>query len=146
MKCMRFALLPLLLIAWSGEWRLMSAPQAGGPQSLIRSIADSSWDGAMGDAAKGNSPAQLKIVLQKGNLTGFLAYDGYEETLSVTISAPSSIRLKGISYRDLQHGSRPFNLDTLSAELSQDGRRLTGTAIDTQGTRSRFEFRRTSAR
>jgi len=142
MKCIRFGLLPFLLIAWSGVGRLMSAPQASTPQSLVRSIADSTWDDAMGDVAKGNSPAQLRIVLQKGSLIGFLTYDGFEETLSVSVSAPSSIRLKDVSFRDLQRAGRGFNLELFSAELSQDGRRISGTT----GTRSRFEFRRVNAK
>jgi hypothetical protein len=99
-------------------------------------------DGAMGDVAKGNSPAHLRIVLQKGNLTGFLTYDGFEETLSVSVSAPSSVRLKDVSFRDLQRVGRGFDLESLSAELSQDGRGISGTA----GTRSRFEFRRVNAK
>ena len=87
-----------------------------------------------------DSPAQLKIVLQKGKLIGYLTYEDFEETLAVTVSAPSKIQLKGVSVRDLQGAGRGFDLETLNAELSPDGRRLSGTT----GTRSRFEFRRKS--
>ena len=138
MKHIRVGLLPVLLMAYLGAGRLMSAPQSNAEQNLTRAIADSSWNGAMGDVAKGSSPADLKIVLQKGKLTGLLTYAGFQETLSVPVSAPSSIRLKGVSVRDLQGARRGFDLETLNAELSQDGRRLSGITE----TRSRFEFRR----
>jgi hypothetical protein len=140
MNYLRWSLFPLLFIAWCVEPGLMCAPQASSSETLIRSIADSSWNGAMGDVAKGNSPAQLRIVLQKGKLIGYLTYDDFEETLAVAVSARSKIQLKGVSVRDLQGAGRGFDLETLNAELSQDGRRLSGTT----GTRSRFEFRRKS--
>jgi hypothetical protein len=131
-----------LLMAYSGGLRLMSAPQGTAEQNSARSLADSSWDGAMGDAAKGNSPAQLKFAMQKGKLTALLTYAGYEETLSVTITGPSTIQMKGVSYRDLQNEHRRFNLDTMNAEVSLYGKRLSGTSSDNEGGRSRFEFRR----
>jgi len=137
MKSTRLGLLPLLLTAYLGAGRLMSAPQLNPEQNLARAIADSSWNGAMGDVAKGSSPADLKIVLQKGKLTGFPTYAGFEETLSVTVSAPSAFAKKGDSVRDLQGARRGFDLETSNAELSQDGRRLSGTTE----TRSRFKFR-----
>jgi hypothetical protein len=130
-----------LLMAYNGGLRLMSAPQGTAEQNSARSLADSSWDGAMGDAAKGNSPAQLKFAMQKGKLTALLTYAGYEETLSVTITGPSTIQMKGVSYRDLQNEHRRFNLDTMNAEVSLYGKRLSGTSSDNEGGRSRFEFR-----
>jgi hypothetical protein len=131
----------LLLMAYGGGLRLTSAAQGTAEQNSARSLADSSWDGAMGDAAKGNSPAQLKFVQQKGNLTALLTYAGYEETLSVTVTGPSTIQMKGVSYRDLQNEHRRFNLDMMTAEISLYGKRLSGTSTDNQGGRSRFDFR-----
>jgi hypothetical protein len=132
----------LLLMVYGGELRLTSAAQGTAEQNSARSLADSSWDGAMGDAAKGNSPAQLKFTQQKGNLTALLTYAGYEETLSVTVTGPSTIQMKGVSYRDLQNEHRRFNLDMMTAEISLYGKRLSGTSTNNQGGRSRFEFRR----
>jgi hypothetical protein len=154
MQCVRWAWLPLLLMASLGNGRLVSAPQAGAPQNQGRSLADSIWRGAIGDAAKGNSPAQLRMVLQNGNLTGILTYDGYEETLTITVSAPVStkvsapaaIRMKGVSFRDLQHSGRNFILDTFSGEVSPDGGQIRGAAVDAQGTRSRWEFARVNGK
>lgn len=94
----------------------------------------------MGDAAKGNSPAQLRFVQQKSGLTALLTYAGYEETLSVTVTEPSTIQMKGLSYRDLQNEHRPFNLDMVNAEILLYGKRLSGTSTFDQGGRSRFEF------
>jgi hypothetical protein len=131
-----------LMMASDGELRLMSAPQGTAEQNSARSLADSSWDGALGNAAKGSSPAQLKFEQQKGSVTALLTYAGYEETLTVTVTGPSTIRMKGVSYRDLQNGHRRFNLDTMNAEVSLYGKRLSGTSSDNQGGRSRFEFRR----
>ena len=132
----------LFLMASGGAARLMSAAQGSAEQNSARSLADSSWDGAMGDAAKGNSPAQLKFVQQKGSVMALLTYAGYEQTLSVTVTGPSTIQMKGVSYRDLQNGHRRFNLDTMNAEVSLCGKRQSGTSSDNQGGRSRFEFRR----
>ena len=137
-KYTRVGLLALLLISPVAQLRSMAEPQSDSEQDLFRSLADSSWDGAMGDVAKGNSPAQLRIILEKGKLTGLLTYDGFEETLSVTLSPPSAVRFKGVSYRDLQGEHRTFDLDTLNAEISLYGKRLSGRT----DTRSRFEFRR----
>jgi hypothetical protein len=120
----------------------MSAPQGTAEQNSAGSLADSSWDRAMGDAAKGNSPAQLKFVQQKDSLMALLTYAGYEETLTVTVTGPSKIQMKGVSYRDLQNERRRFNLDTMNAEVSLYGKRLSGTSSDNEGGRSRFEFRR----
>jgi hypothetical protein len=147
---MRFVLLALLVIASSGTQHLLSAPSANAAQNLVLSLADSSWIGARVDRAKGNSPAQLKIIQQKGNLTALLTCDGVEETLAITVSAPSTILLKGISFKDLQYSGRDFPLefplDTFTAELSQDGRAINCTGVDSQGAHSRFEFRRVSSR
>ena len=132
----------VFLMACAGGLRLMSAPQGTAEQNSARSLADSSWDGAMGDAAKGNSPAQLKFAMQKGSLMALLTYAGYEETLSVTVTGPSTIQMKGVSYDDLQNAHRHFNLDMMNAEISLYGKRLSGTSSDSQGGRLRFEFRR----
>ena len=146
---MRFVLLALLVIASPGTQYLLGTPQANAAQDLVLSLADSSWVGARVDHAKGNSPAQLKIVQQKGNLTALLTCDGVEETLVVTVSAPSTIQLKGVSFRDLQYSGRDaplvFPLDNFTAELS-DGRTINLTGVDSQGGHSRFEFRRVSSR
>ncbi len=120
----------------------MGALPGGEPQNLVQALANSSWTGAVGYSAKGNDPANLKIVLQSGNLTGMLSYDGFEETLAITVSAPSTIQMKGVSYRDLQREGRSFNLDVLNGELSKDGATISGSGTDSQGTRSRFEFHR----
>jgi hypothetical protein len=64
-------------------------------QNLILPLAGSPWAGATVDRGKGNSPAQLKIAQQKGNLIALLTCDGVEETLAIAISAPSTIQLKG---------------------------------------------------
>jgi hypothetical protein len=136
------ALVLFLLIVCGGEMGLLSAPQGTAEQNSARSLADSAWDGAMGDAAKGNSPAQLKFAMQKGSLMALLTYAGYEETLAVTVTGPSTIQMKGISYRDLQNEHRRFNLDMMNAEISLYGKRLSGMSTDSQGGRSRFEFRR----
>jgi len=147
---MRFVLLALLVIASPGTQHLLSAPQANAAQNLVLSLADSSWVGARVDRAKGNSPAQLKIVQQKGNLTALLTCDGVEETLAITVSAPSTILLKGISFKDLQYSGRDvplvFPLDSFTAELSQDGRAISLAGVDSQEANSRFEFRRVSCR
>jgi hypothetical protein len=135
-------LMLFLMMTCGGGMPLMSAPQGTAEQNSARSLADSSWDGAMGDAAKGNSPAQLKFAMQKGNLMALLTYAGYEETLAVTVTGPSTIQMKGISYRDLQNEHRRFNLDMMNAEISLYGKRLSGMSTDSQGGRSRFEFRR----
>ena len=134
--------LMLILVTCGGGTRLLCAPQGTAEQNSARSLADSSWDGAMGDAAKGNSPAQLKFAVQKGSLMALLTYAGYEETLAVIVTGPSTIQMKGVSYRDLQNEHRRFNLDTMNAEVSLYGKRLSGTSSDNQGGRSRFEFRR----
>jgi hypothetical protein len=132
----------ILMMACGGGTRLLSAPQGTAEQNSARSLADSSWDGAMGDAAKGNSPAQLKFVQQKNGLMAVLTYAGYEETLAVTVTGPSTIQMKGVSYRDVQNEHRRFNLDMMNAEITLYGKRLSGTSSDSQGGRSRFEFRR----
>lgn len=142
MKYVKASLVLFLLMACGGTLRLIGAPQGSAEQNSARSLADSSWDGAMGDAAKGNSPAQLKFVQQKGGLMALLTYAGYEETLAVTVTGPTTIQMKGVSYRDLQNEHRRFNLDTMNAEVSLYGKRLSGTSSDSQGGRSRFEFRR----
>jgi hypothetical protein len=147
---MRSVLLALLVIASPGPQYLLSVPQVNAAQNLVLSLADSSWVGARVDHAKGNSPAQLKIVQQKGNLTALLTCDGVEETLIITVSAPSTILLKGISFKDLQYSGRDvplvFPLDSFTAELSQDGRAISLAGVDSQGANSRFEFRRGSSR
>jgi hypothetical protein len=135
-------LLLILVMACGGEMRLLSAPQGTAEQNSARSLADSSWDGAMGDAAKGNSPAQLKFAMRKGSLMALLTYAGYEETLAVTVKGPSTIQMQGVSYRDLQNEHRRFNLDTMNGEVSLYGKHLSGMSSDSQGGRSRFEFRR----
>jgi hypothetical protein len=132
----------ILLMTSGGALRVTSAAQGTADQNSARSLADSSWDGAIGDAAKGNSPAQLKFAMQKGSLTALLTYAGYEETLAVTVTGPSTVQMKGVSYRDLQNEHRRFNLDTMNAEVSLYGKRLSGTSSDNEGGRSRFEFRR----
>jgi hypothetical protein len=132
----------ILLMASGGALRVTSAAQGTADQNSARSLADSSWDGAIGDAAKGNSPAQLKFAMQKESLTALLTYAGYEETLAVTVTGPSTVQMKGVSYRDLQNEHRRFNLDTMNAEVSLYGKRLSGTSSDNEGGRSRFEFRR----
>jgi hypothetical protein len=146
---MRPALLAFLVIASPGTQHLFSAPLANAAANPLLSLADSSWAGAKVDRAKGNSPAQLKIVQEKGNLTALLTCDGVEETLVVTVSAPSTIQLKGVSFRDLQYSGRDaplvFPLDNFTAELS-DGRTINLTGVDSQGGHSRFEFRRVSSR
>ena len=136
------ALVLFLLIVCGGEMGLLSAPQGTAEQNSARSLADSAWDWAMGDAAKGNSPAQLKFAMQKGSLMALLTYAGYEETLAVTVTGPSTIQMTGVSYRDLQNEHRRFNLDMMNSEISLYGKRLSGTSTDSQGRRSRFEFRR----
>jgi hypothetical protein len=133
-------LMVILVTACGGGTRLLGAPQGTAEQNSARSLADSSWDGAMGDAAKGNSPAQLKFAVQKGSLMALLTYAGYEETLAVTVTGPSTIQMKGVSYRNLHNEHRRFNLDTMNAEISLYGKRLSGTSSDNQGGRSRFEF------
>jgi hypothetical protein len=147
---MRSVLLALLVIASPGTQHLLSAPQANAAQNLVLSLADSSWVGARVDRAKGNSPAQLKIVQQKGNLAALLTCDGVEETLAITVSATSTILLKGISFKDLQYSGRDvplvFPLDGFTAELSQDGRAISLAGVDSQGANSRFEFRRVGSR
>jgi hypothetical protein len=147
---MRSVLLAFLVIASPGPQHLLSAPQANAFQNLILSLANSSWVGARVDRAKGNSPAQLKIVQQKDNLTALLTCDGVEETLAITVSAPATIQLKGISFKDLQYSGRDvpldFPLDSLTAELSPDGRGISCSGVDSQGTHSRFEFRRVGSR
>lgn len=135
-------LMLMLMLTCGGGTRLLSAPQGTAEQNSTRSLADSSWDGAMGDAAKGNSPAQLKFLQQKSGLTALLSYAGYEETLAVTVTGPSTIQMKGVSYRDLQNEHRRFNLDMMNAEITLYGKRLSGMSSDSQGGRSRFEFRR----
>jgi hypothetical protein len=135
-------LMLILMMAGGGEMRLLRAPQGTAEQNSARSLVDTSWDGAMGDAAKGNSPAQLKFAMQKGSLMALLTYAGHEETLAVTVTGPSTIQMKGVSYRDLQNEHRRFNLDMMTAEVSLYGKRLSGTSSDNQGGRSRFEFRR----
>lgn len=141
MNYSKAVLMLIVMMACGGEM-LLSARQGTAEQNSARSLADSSRDGAMGDAAKGNSPAQLKFVQQKGNLTAVLTYAGDEETLAVTVTGPSTIQMKGVSYRDLKNEHRRFNLDMMNAEVSLYGKRLSGTSSDNQGGRSRFEFRR----
>jgi hypothetical protein len=142
MKCIRFGLLTLLSMATCGVGPLMSAPQAGAPKTQSGSISDSTWRGGIGDAAKGNDPAELRIILQNGSLIGLLKTSEYEETLSITLSAPPGIRMKGTSVRDLKREGRNFTLDTFTGELSPDGRQIRGAAVDTAGTRSRWDFAR----
>ena len=134
-------LMLMLMIVCGGEM-VVERAQGTAEQNSARSLADSAWDWAMGDAAKGNSPAQLKFGQQKGHLMAVLTYAGYEETLSAIVTGPSTIQLKGVSYRDLKSEHRRFNLDMMNAEISLYGKRLSGTSTDNQGGRSRFEFRR----
>ena len=147
---MRSVLLAFLLIASPGTQHLLSAPQANAAENPILSLAGSSWVGARVDRAKGNSPAQLKIVQEKGNLTALLTCDGVEETLAITVSAPSTIQLKGVSFKDLQYSGRDvplvFPLDNFTGVLAQDGRGISLAGVDSQGAHSRFEFRRVSSR
>jgi hypothetical protein len=124
----------------------MSSPRAATPQDLSASLAGTYWDGALGDVAKGSTPAKLNIVLKNGDLTGILTSDGSEETFLITVSSPRGIRMKGLSVRDLTRQGRSFYLDTFTGELSQDGHVISGSAIDTAGSRSRWEFRRVSGK
>jgi uncharacterized protein YwbE len=102
------------------------------------------WDGALCDVAKGSLPAKLNIILKSGDLTGILTSGGSEEIFLITTSLPRGIRMKGLSVRDLAHPGRSFYLDMFTGDVSQDGHAITGSAADTQGTRSRWEFRRVS--
>ncbi len=145
MKRIEFGLLPLVL-ATCCVLCVVSAAQSRAAQNASNSIANTSWRGAIGDPAKGNSPAELRIVLQDGSLTGVLIGDGYEETFVITMIGVSNIRMKGVSVRDLKRQGRTFYLDTFNGELSPDGRQIKGTAVDSRGNGGRWEFSRTSGR
>lgn len=143
MKHLRSLLLPLIFIVGLAGQTALGTPQAP-PQNLVQSLANTHWDGAVGYSAKGNSPAKLEIRGQNGSLTGSLSYDGFEETLAITVTAPAGIRLKGVSFRDLQGQHRQFGLDDLTGQITQGGHVISGKGADNQGTRSTFEFRRVS--
>ena len=138
MKPIGFSL--LTCIALGAVSLLMSAPQGAAPKSAAGSMANTNWRGAIGEA-RGNEPATFKIVSQDGNLRGILTYEDYEETLDVIVSG-SSVRMKGVSFRDLSRQGRPFNLDTFNGQISQNGRVIRGQARDSQGNGSSWEFTR----
>ncbi len=147
---MKSAFFAILAIAWVGTHRLPAAPQTDPAPDLVASLADGSWIGSKVNRAKGNSPAQLKFLQQNGNWMAFLACDGYEETLTVTVSAPSTIQLKGVSFKDIKSSGRTipldFALDTFTAEFPQQGQALSLAGVDTRGARSRYEFRRANSK
>ena len=155
MRSIRFGMLAITMVAVCAAGPLMDAPLmsapilgawgAGAPQSTVRSLADSNWRGAVGYTAKGNSPAELRFITKDGKLVGIVTYDGAEETMAITLTAPSGIQMKGVSFRDLNGNNPQFNLDTFTGEISKDGGTISGTGIDTGGTRSKFEFHRTYA-
>ena len=114
-----------------------AAPPQPAPESLVRSLIGSNWDGAIAESQKGGTPAQMRIVQQNGALTAILDYEGFEEVLAVTLTAPSGIQMRGTSVRDLQNQRRRFDLDTAQGEISPDGRRMQG-----QIAGPHFDFRR----
>jgi hypothetical protein len=113
-----------------------AAPQAA-PPGLTRSLIGSRWDGAIAESQKGGTPVQLRIVQQNGGLNAVLVWDGFEEILGITLTAPSGIQMRGTSYRDLQNQRRRFTLDNARGEISSDGHNMQG-LIDGR----HFEFRR----
>lgn len=146
----RFVFLALLVMALPRVQHLLAAPEASTAPNVTASLADSSWVGARIGRAKGNSPAQLRILQENGRLTALLTCDAVEETLAITASAPSTLQLKGISFKDLKYSGRTFPLDfslhTFTADLSQQGQQLTLTGVDSRGAHSRYEFRRVSSK
>jgi hypothetical protein len=113
-----------------------ATPQPASP-NLMRSLIGSNWDGAIAESQKGGTPAQLRIVQQNGALNAILVYEQFEEVLSVTLTAPSHVQMRGTSYRDLENQRRRFTLDNAQGEISSDGRAMQG-----QIGGQHFEFRR----
>jgi hypothetical protein len=98
--------------------------------SATGGLADTEWKGMYGSGTRSNQPASLHVFSRNGSLSGTLTYDGYEETVAITATGPRTLRIKGVSYRDLR-GGRSFFLDTFTAQISPDGRSLNGTGGDT---------------
>jgi hypothetical protein len=113
------------------------APQPASP-NLAKSLIGSNWNGAIAESQKGGTPAQLRIVQQNGGLNAILDYENFEEVLAITLTAPSNIQMRGVSYRDLgKLGPRGFTLDTAQGEISPDGRGIQGVIHGRH-----FDFRR----
>jgi hypothetical protein len=112
------------------------APQPA-PQKLVQSLIGSNWRGGIAEAQKGATPAQLRIVQQNGGPTAILDYEGFEEVLALTFTAPSSIQMRGTSVRDLSNQRRNFTLDQGQGDISSDGRRIQGVIA-----RRHFDFSR----
>ncbi len=116
----------------SNQWlKLQRADSAATPpqpasENFVRSLMNTSWDGAIAESQKGGTPAQMKIALQKGAPTAVVTYDGFEEVLALSFTAPSGIQMRGTSFRDLSNQRRGFTLDTGQGEVSADGLRLQG--------------------
>jgi len=79
----------------------------------------------------------MRIVQQNGALAAILDYDQFEEVLALTLTAPSGIQMRGISYRDLENRRRGFTLDAAQGEMSADGRSMQGVI-----SRRHFDFHR----
>jgi hypothetical protein len=72
-------------------------------------------------------------------LTGVLAFNGFEETVSITLTSATDIEIQGTSVRDLLREGRRFDPYLMRGQLSADGRSMRGS-----GPGVRFELRRTS--
>ncbi len=63
----------------------------------------------------------------------------------MSVSSPSTLQFKGVSFKDLKYSGRTnpldFSLDTFTGEISQEGQQLSLTGTDGRGSRSRYEFR-----
>ena len=101
------------------------APQPA-PETAVRALIGSNWRGAIAEAQKGGTPAQMRIVQQNGTPTALLEYEDFEEVLTLTLTAPSGIQMHGTSVRDLSNQRRGFNLDNGQGQISPDGRRMQG--------------------
>jgi hypothetical protein len=112
------------------------APQPAS-QNFVRSLIGSNWNGAIAESQKGGSPAQMRIVQQNGAPTAILTWEGFEEVLALTFTAPSGIQMRGTSFRDLSNQGRSFTLDRAQGEVSPDGQRMQG-----QIAGRHFDFRR----
>jgi hypothetical protein len=114
-----------------------AAPSQPAPESAVRALIGSNWRGAIAEAQKGGTPAQMRIVQQNGAPTVLLDYENFEEVLTLTLTAPSGIQMHGTSVRDLLNQRRGFNLENGQGQISADGRRMQG-VIGGQ----RFDFSR----
>jgi hypothetical protein len=124
--------------SWFELQRADSTPPAPAPESLVRSLAGSNWEGSVSDA-KGGEPAKLRILQQNGPLKGVLAYNGFEETVSIILTSSTGIEIQGTSARDLLREGRRFDPYLMRGQLSADGRSMRGSGPAVQ-----FELRRTS--